>query len=39
MDGFEYLVKLKTLKIQGNKIDKSKNVNKYILIIYLVWEI
>jgi len=23
----EYLVKLKTLKIQGNKIDKSKNVN------------
>lgn len=26
MEGFEYLVRLKTLKLQGNKIDKSKNV-------------
>ena len=26
MEGFEYLMKLKTLKLQGNKIDKSKNV-------------
>jgi len=29
MDGMEYLIKLKTLKIQGNKIDKSKNVILY----------
>jgi hypothetical protein len=26
MEGFEYLIKLKTLKLQGNKIDKTKNV-------------
>jgi len=36
MDGMEYLIKLKTLKIHGNKVDKSKNVKNYYIFLQLI---